>query len=259
MKKTLIALAVVASAAVSGSAMAAWTTSGTGGTFTMSGELTPKDRVTPWEVKVGAAVKFLDANIEKGQNSVDIPVKQAIPLLGIRTSAKSAFSGAYGISPQINFGNAINLDQFKESHTPLTLEVKDENDAKIGQLTVSMGASALISWTGGWNGSNYVYSPEGAGGFFGGLPKTESAVMINDVAALIMPEIADNFDNQNQSVASRAALAGNFWNRQTKYSAYYGAGIESNAVIKITLDSPVVGDEVITWKASLPIVVSYAF
>ena len=60
MKKTLIALAVAASAAVSGSAMA-WTANGTGGSVDMGGTLIPEGKVTPWEVKVGDAVKGLDA------------------------------------------------------------------------------------------------------------------------------------------------------------------------------------------------------
>ncbi|HEI3186174.1 TPA: hypothetical protein SI321_005057, partial [Escherichia coli] len=52
MKKTLIALAVAASAAVSGSAMA-WTANGTGGSVELGGTLNPVEKVTPWEVKVG--------------------------------------------------------------------------------------------------------------------------------------------------------------------------------------------------------------
>ncbi|ENK8257946.1 hypothetical protein AB4C84_004676, partial [Escherichia coli] len=47
MKKTLIALAVAASAAVSGSAMA-WTANGTGGSVDLGGTLTPVTKATPW-------------------------------------------------------------------------------------------------------------------------------------------------------------------------------------------------------------------
>ncbi|EJN2318881.1 hypothetical protein NPL52_004738, partial [Escherichia coli] len=78
MKKTLIALAVAASAAVSGSAMA-WTANGTGGSVDLGGTLTPVEKVTPWEVKVGDAVTGLDAQIQKGQKVVDVAVNKAIP------------------------------------------------------------------------------------------------------------------------------------------------------------------------------------
>ncbi|HCN8216144.1 TPA: hypothetical protein N6448_004795, partial [Escherichia coli] len=73
MKKTLIALAVAASAVVSGSAMA-WTANGDGGSVDLGGTLTPTDVMTPWEVKVGAAVNDLNAAIRKGDTKVDIPV-----------------------------------------------------------------------------------------------------------------------------------------------------------------------------------------
>lgn len=41
------------------------------------------------------------------------------------------------------------------------------------------------------------------------------------------------------------------------YSAYYGSGIPAGSKIKITLDSPVQGDEQIAWNVSLPVTVSY--
>ena len=67
MKKTLIALAVAASAVVSGSAMAAgWEQNGTGGSVDLGGTLTPVEKATPWEVKVGDAVTGLDGQIQKG-------------------------------------------------------------------------------------------------------------------------------------------------------------------------------------------------
>ncbi|EOK2317588.1 hypothetical protein ACXAQL_004570 [Escherichia coli] len=69
MKKTFIALVVAASAAVSVSAMAAgWEQNGSGGSVDMSGTLTPVEKVTPWEVKVGDAVTGLDAQIQKDQS-----------------------------------------------------------------------------------------------------------------------------------------------------------------------------------------------
>ncbi|MBJ4431454.1 hypothetical protein JGE53_19990 [Salmonella enterica subsp. enterica serovar Give] len=101
MKKTLIALAVAASAVVSGSAMA-WTQTGTGGSLELGGTLTPQDKVTPWEVAVGAANTNLNTDIAKGERIVDIPVNKPIPVLGIRTISTTPFKGVNGISPQID-------------------------------------------------------------------------------------------------------------------------------------------------------------
>ena len=102
MKKTLIAMTVAASAVVSGSAMAgSWQASGSGGTFEMSGTLTP-EFVTPWEVYVGDAVTGLDTTVKFGDTSVDITTSKAIPILGIRTQTTTAFAGGVGLSPVID-------------------------------------------------------------------------------------------------------------------------------------------------------------
>ncbi|EPD0991292.1 hypothetical protein ACR57A_004843 [Escherichia coli] len=43
----------------------------------------------------------------------------------------------------------------------------------------------------------------------------------------------------------------------SKHSAYYFSGINSDDVIKLTLKQAAQGDSQINWKASLPITVSY--
>ncbi|ELO5003679.1 hypothetical protein QUQ70_004860, partial [Escherichia coli] len=145
MKKTLIALAVAASAVVSGSAMA-WTANGTGGNVDLGGTLTPVEKVTPWEVKVGAAVTNLDAAITKGQSEVNITTTSAVPVLGIRTQeASKVFTGKPGISPQIDFHKAIDPTKFSGSVTDLTLSVMDAQGAKIGSLKAPFLAGAKYS------------------------------------------------------------------------------------------------------------------
>lgn len=64
MKKTLIALAVAASAAVSGSAMA-WEQNGTGGSVSLSGTVDVLQPTTPWEVQVGGNVNDLNTQISQ--------------------------------------------------------------------------------------------------------------------------------------------------------------------------------------------------
>ncbi|EAZ4877598.1 hypothetical protein CBX33_16600 [Salmonella enterica] len=258
MKKTLIALAVAASAVVSGSAMAAWTANATGGNLEIGGTLTPVEKVTPWEVKTGAAVTGLDANIQKGQKVVDVVVNKAIPFLGIRTIQSTPFPGQQGVSPQIDFGKFINVDAFENGRAPVTLEVKGADDAKIGSLTTTMGASALTSiknTKGGWNGFNHIFSSSVGGGFFGGLPKSKEKTPDENIAFSIMPEVAEHYTDQGVNY-SEIGEATTFSNVDATYSGYYAAGIESGKIIKITLDQPATSDA-ITWKASLPVSVTY--
>lgn len=254
MKKTLIALAVAASAAVSGSAMA-WTANGTGGSVDLGGTLTPADVITPWEVKVGAAVNGLDADIRKGDTKVDIPVKNTIPVLGIRTVKAEAFTGGPGLSPQISYGNAVNVDAFKASVAPLTLEVKDANDAKIGSLTTDMFAQARTSMMGGWEGKFWNYASQAGQGFFGGLPKSANEVSTSDRVDELMPEAGENY--VNQSAPSVDVNYTTFTGPKNTHNAYYFSVVESGKSIKITLDQAASGDTPIQWKASLPVTVSY--
>lgn len=255
MKKTLIALAVAASAAVSGSAMA-WTANGTGGSVDLGGTLTPVEKVTPWEVKVGDAVTGLDAQIQKGQKEVSIAVNKAIPVLGIRTIESTAFQGQPGISPQIDYGNAVNVDAFENGRAPVTLEVKDDTNAKIGTLTTSLGASALVSVKGPWSGFNHSYSDTAGQGFFGGLPKNKAQTPDENIAFNVMPEVANHYIDQGVGY-SKVGVTTGFTNTKATYSGYYGAGIEQGKTIKITLDQAASGDAPIQWKASLPVTVYY--
>ncbi|HCN3199283.1 TPA: hypothetical protein N6S16_003260 [Escherichia coli] len=260
MKKTLIALAVAASAAVSGSAMATgWEQNGTGSSVDLGGTLTPADVVTPWEVKVGAAVNGLDADIRKGDTKVDIPVKKAIPVLGIRTINATAFVGQSGIVPQINYGGAVDLSGFNSGVTTVTLDIAGNDGAKIGKMSADFLAAAGISRTGVDNDSYSAYAYE-MRGFTGGLGDSSEKVLPNLAEVLtrvnaLDSEISANFDKQGQKDVGtwRSSL---FERGDSAYSAFYGSGIEQGKTIKITLDTPAGADEIV-WKASLPVTVSY--
>lgn len=264
MKKTLIALAVAASAAVSGSAMA-WTTNGTGGTIDFGGTLSPTDKNTPWEVKTGSAVTGLDSAVTKGQSAVDITVNKAIPLLGIRVADAQTkiFKGYSQISPQIDYHGAIDPSTFNDSSVVMTLDISDEQGNKMGKMAVDMFAVAESSWTGadGATGKKSLFAAKAGDGFFGGLPTGSSNVSTNvdspsrDIINIIDPEFTANYDEQNGS--SFAPNVEDFTDIDATYSAFYGSGIVAGKNIHITLDSPVQGDAPVTWKASLPITVSY--
>ncbi|EHV6763312.1 hypothetical protein K1I29_002364 [Salmonella enterica subsp. enterica serovar Johannesburg] len=261
MKKTLIALAVAASAAVSGSAMA-WTANGTGGNVELGGTLTPVAKVTPWAVKVGSGVTNLNADITKGQQNVDIEVKNAIPVLGIRTQTQKVFLGQPGISPQIDFKGAINVANFKNSETTLSINVTDSTGAKkIGTLSAPLLAGAEYNYDGvGQRDAKAVMFASSSGmAFFGGLPTSKDGSLSNPYSrvAAIDPEFVQNYvDRFKWSPNNGGFEEWNFTDSDFDYSAFYGSGIEAGAKIQIRLDTPAAADA-IAWKASLPVTVSY--
>lgn len=261
MKKTLIALAVAASAVVSGSAMA-WETNGTGGNVELGGTLTPQAKVTPWEVQVGAPVTNLDGFVQKNQRSVEIPVKKAIPVLGIRTQLKEAFAGKAGISPQIDYQNAVNIDGFRDGSTKLQLNIVDKvAGQKIGTMSVDFFAAAEVSQTTADHANDYKFFPyasQSGDAFFGGVAKN-SAGTTTDVSTKVRaidPAFVANYITQNTQEYFDTFGRTSFSSTGAKYSGYYGSGILSGKKIQLTLDAPAANDA-ITWKASLPVTVSY--
>ncbi|EFU6057685.1 hypothetical protein HT425_005039 [Escherichia coli] len=259
MKKTLIALAVAASAAVSGSAMA-WTANGTGNSVDLGGTLTPVEKVTPWEVKTGDAVTGLDAPIQKGQKIVTIDVNQAIPVLGIRTQTTDAFRGTDGISPQLDYDGAVDVDGFSAGVTTLTLDVTDAGGAKIGNMTVPFSAAAARSYSTDnvtAVSNRNLYATTSGDAFFGGLGKSSSAIASDAKAFVSAIDAAVVAKYQSWDISDvTGALTDNFTG-DVFYGAFYGSGIEKGKNITITLDQAVTGDTQIQWKASLPITVTY--
>ncbi|NAG36668.1 hypothetical protein GUB96_21610 [Escherichia coli] len=261
MKKTLIALAVAASAAVSGSAMAAdWVQNGTGGSVDLSGTLTPEDVITPWEVKTGDAVTNLDGHIKKGQRTVNITVNKAIPVLGIRTQTAEAFPGEAGISPQIDYHGVVDFSQNEWGNAPVTLEVFDNSANKIGSLRTTLTTAAVYSWK-NKNGVDLQYGGMAAlasgDGFFGGLGNFSSALNYSDAVAELNG-LSNEFlaKYTKQGAEKETGNANKFSDVDYTYSAAYGSGIKQGRVIKITLDQAAASDA-IAWKASLPVTVSY--
>lgn len=261
MKKTLIALAVAASAVVSSSAMA-WTPNGTGNTVELGGTLTPVAKITPWAVKVGSGATNLNADITKGQQNVNIEVKKAIPVLGIRTQTQKVFLGQPGISPQIDFKGAINVDNFKNSETTLKINVTDSAGAKkIGTLSAPLLAGAEYNYDGIGNrdGKAVMFASRAGMGFFGGLPTSKAGSLSNPYArvAAIDSEFVQNYIGRfDWSNINGGFEEWDFSDSDYDYSAFYGSGIEAGATIQIKLDAPAAADA-IAWKASLPVTVSY--
>ncbi len=258
MKKTLIALAVAASAAVSGSAMA-WTANGTGGSVDLGGTLTPVEKVTPWEVKTGDAVTGLDAQIQTGQRVVDVAVNKAIPVLGIRVAdaVNKTFIGGPGLAPQIDYHEAVDTNAFNAGTVPVNLEVKDAQSQKIGTMVVNMIAYGESSWAGDGAGKKQLFAVNAGDAFFGGLGHNSDAVSASGLYEKIVAidsEFNANYTDQNNNSFNAGVES---FNAPVVFSGFYASGIEQGKTIKITLDQAASGDAPIQWKASLPVTVSY--
>lgn len=257
MNKKSIALTVLISVIGSDSAIAAWEVHGTGNIVDFGGALTPTSNLIPWEVEVGGAITNLNSNIDYGDKTVNITASANMPILGIRTKTNNAFAGTAGITPQISYGSAINISEFEQSKVPLTLDVKNSSDVKIGELISSISASSLVSMkSNGNNSAYYVFSSTAGSGFYGGLPASKDKTANVDLAKEIMPEIANNYADQGLTVTG-VAEATSFSDSNSTFSGYYASGIKSGENIRITLNSPVNNYSQLQWKASLPVTVSY--
>lgn len=257
MKKTLIALAVAASAVVSGSAMA-WTVGGTGGSVELGGTLTPETVQSPWEVKTGAAVTGLDANVQQGQSVVDITVNSNIPVLGIRNADVNGLAGSTGITPAVDYQNALDLDNFTAGTSRINLSVTNDVGDEIGSMFVDFSSAAYASNN---VSVSSLYASRAGTAFWGGLGKSPAGVVstvddVESVALSFFPDINDNKGNlDSHQKYDQKEFEFNAPNHT--YYSVYASGIEQGKNIRITLNNPVQGDDAIIWKASLPVTVSY--
>ncbi|WP_000751754.1 hypothetical protein [Escherichia sp. TW09308] len=266
MKKTLIALAVAASAAVSGSAFAAasWTPGDFNGSFEMGGQLTPPTQTNnPWSVAVGNKVSDLNATLTAGQKNVTINVSSPIGVLGIRPTEKKMFASQAGISPQISYGSAVDLDSFVGGTGTLTLPVKS-GEQIIGSLTAKIYAGGMASWFKDYgdttDGIGFpLYASVAGKAFFGGLGKSENAVD-NDgdhvvaEAFKFFPEIADTYLSPEGNYGSLGETT--FADLSNKdMSGLYASGIPAGETLNITLTNSL--SDATNWTASLPVTVSY--
>ncbi|EET2571642.1 fimbrial protein [Escherichia coli] len=251
MKKTLIALAVAASAAVSGSAMA-WTANGTGGSVDLGGTLTPVEKVTPWEVKVGTGNNNLNAEIASGQQVVDITLPSDLLVLGVR-SVNGGFSGKVGISPQLDYGNTLNTNSFSNGLADLTLEVTDTNGNHIGSLSTKLAAGGLQSDSTASSKASIIAQNEGDA-FWGGIPSSSSDVLnASELANRVDSTVMENF--LGTSFNQVGSYANKFTDEAITFSAYYLSALLTDNPVNITLDTAPTSD--VTWKAQLPVTVSY--
>ncbi len=255
MKKTLIALAVAASAVVSGSAMAAWTANGGGGQVEIGGSLTPVTKATPWETAIGTAVTNLNAQVQKNDTKVEVNVPKTLPILAIRSTAQ--FTGRAGIAPAINYGWIGNV--WNNSSATASAAVRDEAGQVIGKavfpLTVQ-GVMAASKVDGSSPHQKFMFANQKGQAYFGGIPTSANLLDVRDIILQGWPDIADKFVLPS-GAKWESNLYDTFANSGWKYSSYYGSVIAKNSKINITMNAPVKADASFKWKIGLPATVTY--
>ncbi|QMQ25170.1 hypothetical protein HVV74_22660 (plasmid) [Escherichia coli] len=257
MEKTLIALMI---ATVSGSAMAEV------GTVTFSGTLEVRKN-TPWEVIIGKDRPDLNAEIEIGKKIVLLRYNGAIPILGIRPKTTSLFDAAQSISPQINFGGMLDLEENHKGMAKLSVPVKSQADGKkFATLVAPLTMGSMAVFYNSRNGAPkkvVLIASEVGDAFFGALPMRDTNSLDKETVynriTNLSAEFTRNFDPSLLSYKwyDDGFLTSRFDNEEWKYQAFYGSGIESNQEVRLVLDEPVKTSGHVSWVATLPITVSY--
>ncbi|HCH7319691.1 TPA: hypothetical protein NM638_005200, partial [Escherichia coli] len=137
--------------------------------------------------------------------------------------------------------------------------VKDESGAKIGKLETSLVAQAYSSTRNSSTGKgkkHWVYAAAAGHAFYGGLGRSAEAISTQDISEYVTG-ILEHWNNQGVEGSTTPDIAEYSTSGKT-HNSYYLSAIKPNQVIKITLDKAVDGETPIKWKASLPIIVSYA-
>ncbi|EGK6377623.1 fimbrial protein, partial [Salmonella enterica] len=191
---------------------------------------------------------------------VVIPVNHPIPVLAIRTQTKEPFHGDAEFAPQIDFHDALDINNFFDSAVaPVVLDVKTQDGKQIGVMYFNMLAVGVSSYkTPDQGGANTVMiAPNAGDGFYGGLGKSlkKADGLIPRIQNIFGSELAANYTDQG--TGSRAPARETFDDKNATFSGYYGAGIEAGQSIKLVLDREAAGNEPIKWHASLPVTVSY--
>ena len=154
MKKTLIALAVAASAAVSGSAMAAsWVEGGSGGDVNFGGSITVPGNVT-WMWLLGdGKTDFANQSSEMTDSGKKLVITAAndIPILAgkLKTGVKGSDLVPTGTMPQIDFlsgGSKITPVFSNSGGLSLTVKLLDKtSSAELGTLKINGRSAGVVA------------------------------------------------------------------------------------------------------------------
>ncbi|MWR25313.1 fimbrial protein [Escherichia coli] len=279
MKKTLIALAVAASA-VSGMAHA-WTNGDFNGSVDIGGSITADDYRQKWSWAVGSDINGFSnvlTDLTEGGTKLTITVNSDKPILLGKTNEAFSTSviGGVGAIPVISFtgfdGAKVEPEFSTNGKVVMTLPVKtDQNSNKVGNLTVNATASGLLSYarpdTGAYKAA--LYAPTGTTIFTGGLTTDSSLAMAGqdsnnftalmgslDINALYQQVIQAMGGDHDLNADWSPVLSENmYYEDGTKAAASYALGIANGQTIEATFDQAVTAST--QWSAPLNVAVTY--
>ncbi|HBM7517742.1 fimbrial protein [Escherichia coli] len=284
MKKTLIALAVAASA-VSGMAHA-WTNGDFNGSVDIGGSITADDYRQKWSWAVGSDINgFSNAltDLTEGGTKLTITVNGDKPILLGKTN--EAFStpvaGGVGAIPQIAFtdyeGASVEIKspegEINKGLAYLVLPMKNAEGTKVGSVKVnaSYAGVALGSIKGIYANLFSVYGGAANRIFNGGIPanvaqaELTSGIAAAQRTALFGSLSKDELTAQLQAVEPAAAADVRDYGRSSSTSmaasvnsatsAAYALGIANGQTIEATFDQAVTAST--QWSAPLNVAVTY--
>ncbi|HAH3005955.1 TPA: hypothetical protein GF211_23675 [Escherichia coli] len=283
MKKTLLALAVVTSAVVSGSAMAAgdWQDSTPAGDINFGGTVTVSNPVV-WQWKVGVGKTDFTNNISQmnGQQDLTIIADKDMPIVAARL--KNVVAGAdfeqSGTFPKVSFtsnGQDIVPVYDTSGNSSMVLQVLDSQNKTnvLGTLTLnvrSAGAIAFVDVNNNYH-TNAVWGQKGS--ILEGAVSSDVGQIISDgvgsaevsskFGAPTLDEIEQQVNAFLQTPGATFVNDNHPWSvrrgtSDTKAKAYaysYGMGIESGKQLQLHFNNPV--DQTTQWTAPLTVNIAY--
>ena len=281
MKKTLIALAVAASAAASGMAHA-WTSGDFYDSLDIGGRITVDDYRQKWSWAVGSDINgFEHASTDMTENGtkLTITVTDDKPLLIGKTNESSYVPRVDGIGgvPLISFfgydGVSVELSipaGATDGQAYLNLPMKDVNGNKIGSVKVNASYAAAYASASTSSLYSLVAAADRNQLFFGGLPLSSSGGLKDAYAvaertarfgSLSKDEMLAQIQVLRPDVKYLTNKTGGYTmnfpdaGSSDVFSAAYALGIVSGQTIEATFDESVTTTT--EWSAPLSIAVTY--
>lgn len=283
MKKTLIALAVATSAAVSGSAVAGLGSFDAGNLnnrVDFGGTISPTPVTHNWVWAVGQGYNQYSNSIDQLTNSgrtLTITAADNMPILAGKVT--SAFLGAPNSSPQIAFSNADGsvitpVWSGENAEGSLTLKVQDNQQHKIGtmQLNVKAISPVVVTNADGSTGISvrYTSGEMGDSAFLGSTGRFNAdpsfAELNNVLVTFGAPSVAElqaqikAFNGLGNVAEDTTDVVGkntdwNFNSNANVYSGAYALGIAAGQQMVVTFDNAINGET--QWRAPLLMQISY--
>lgn len=283
MKKTLIALAMAASAVVSGSVMAAdWVEGGNGGDVNFGGEITaPNNVVWMWLLGEGKT-DFANTTLHmtRGGKKLTITAEKDIPILAgkLKHGIKGEYLRQAGTMPQITFlsaGSPVTPRYATNGAMSLTIKTFDNaSSEELGTLKINGRSAGAVAYVSGDKYFTTGLATHGRGGVMsGGLSDTnrnliqggtDSSAVVTKFGGPTLGELKQQVKDVMQNPDAAFTDRNSLWSisreveRDMNVPAYgvsYGYGVEQGSTLEATFSNPVISTTV--WKAPLTVSISY--